>query len=74
MPRVRASACARWADLTAPLQEQLLTDTDDTVRTAALLAHHTGVRMPREVFAALPVPRRALELCRLSPELEAELV
>ncbi|MFJ4832996.1 hypothetical protein ACIP79_24285 [Streptomyces sp. NPDC088747] len=30
--------------------------------------------MPREVFAALPAPRRALEQCRLSPELEAELV
>ncbi|MFJ8229656.1 hypothetical protein ACIQ9E_06795 [Streptomyces sp. NPDC094448] len=44
------------------------------MRTAALLAHHTGVPMPREVFAALPEPRRALERCRLAPELETELV
>ncbi|MFI6409099.1 hypothetical protein [Streptomyces sp. NPDC050548] len=73
-PRVRASACARWEDLAAPLRERLLADTDDAVRTAALLAHHTGVPMPREVFAALPAPRRALEQCRLAPELEAELV
>ncbi|MCX5336312.1 hypothetical protein [Streptomyces sp. NBC_00140] len=73
-PRVRATACARWEDLAAPLRARLLADTDDAVRTAALLAHHTGVPMPREVFAALPAPRRALEQCRLSPELEAELV
>ncbi|MBK3571186.1 hypothetical protein JHN47_46805, partial [Streptomyces sp. MBT62] len=73
-PRVRAAACARWEDLAAPLRERLLADTDDAVRTAALLAHHTGVPMPREVFTALPVPRRALEQCRLAPELEAELV
>lgn len=73
-PRVRAAACARWEDLAAPLWERLLADTDDAVRTAALLAHHTGVPMPREVFAALPAPRRALEQCRLSPELEAELI
>lgn len=74
-PRVRATACARWEDLSAPLRTRLLADTDDSVRTAALLAHHTGVPMPHEVFAALPPPpRRALEQCRLSPELEAELV
>jgi hypothetical protein len=73
-PRVRAAACARWEDLAAPLRERLLADTDDAVRTAALLAHHTGVPMPREVFAALPEPRRALERCRLTPELEADLV
>ncbi|MFE7760460.1 hypothetical protein [Streptomyces sp. NPDC057438] len=73
-PRVRAAVCARWDDLAAPLRERLLADTDDTVRTAALLAHHTGVPMPREIFAALPDPRRALERCRLAPELEAELV
>ncbi|MGY4739687.1 hypothetical protein [Streptomyces sp. ATMOS53] len=73
-PRVRAAACARWEDLAAPLRERLLADTDHAVRTAALLAHHTGVPMPREVFAALPDPRRALERCRLAPDLEAELV
>ncbi|MGW2860051.1 hypothetical protein [Streptomyces sp. NPDC001205] len=73
-PRVRATACARWEDLTAPLRERLLTDPDSAVRTAALLAHHTGVPMPREVFVALPDPRQALERCRLAPELEAELV
>jgi hypothetical protein len=73
-PRVRAAACARWKDLAAPLRERLLADTDDAVRMAALLAHHTGVPMPREVFAALPDPRPALERCRLAPELEAELV
>ncbi|MCX4598145.1 hypothetical protein OG819_54280 [Streptomyces sp. NBC_01549] len=73
-PRVRATACARWEDLAAALRERLLADTDDAVRTAALLAHHTSVPMPREVFAALPAPRRALEQCRLAPELEAELV
>ncbi|MEU6950582.1 hypothetical protein ABZ957_36060 [Streptomyces sp. NPDC046316] len=74
-PRVRATACARWEDLAAPLRARLLADTDDSVRTAALLAHHTGVPMPHEVFAALPpLPRRALERCRLSPELEVELV
>jgi hypothetical protein len=73
-PRVRAAACARWEDLGAPLRARLLADTDDAVRTAARLAHHTGVPMPREVFAALPDPRRALEQCRLAPELEAELV
>ncbi|MFF9870042.1 hypothetical protein ACF1G0_32425 [Streptomyces sp. NPDC013953] len=73
-PRVRATVCARWEDLAAPLRARLLADTDDTVRTAALLAHHTGVPMPREVFAAVPAPRRALEQCRLSPELEGELV
>lgn len=73
-PRVRTAACARWEDLAAPLRERLLADTDDAVRTAALLAHHTGVPMPREVFAALPDPRQALERCRLAPELEAELV
>ncbi|MFF2995946.1 hypothetical protein ACFVTC_15435 [Streptomyces sp. NPDC057950] len=73
-PRVRAAACARWEDLAAPLRARLLADTDDAVRTAALLAHHNGVPMPREVFAALPAPLRALEQCRLSPDLEAELV
>ncbi|MEV5535112.1 hypothetical protein [Streptomyces prunicolor] len=77
-PRVRVAACARWQDLAAPLRVRLLadtdTDTDDAVRTAALLAHHHDVPMPRDVFAALPEPRRALEQCRLSPELEAELV
>nr|WP_203729365.1 hypothetical protein [Streptomyces sp. SID12501] len=73
-PRVRTAACARWEDLAAPLRERLLADTDDEVRTAALLAHHTGLPMPREVFAALRDPRRALERCRLAPELEVELV
>ncbi|MFF3609723.1 hypothetical protein [Streptomyces sp. NPDC002463] len=73
-PRVRAAACARWEDLAAPLRERLLADTDGAVRTEALLAHHTGIPMPREAFAALPAPRRALEECLLSPELEAELV
>ncbi|MFF7777515.1 hypothetical protein ACFZCG_24240 [Streptomyces tanashiensis] len=73
-PRVRATACARWDDLAAPLRARLLADTDDAVRTAALLAHHSGVPMPREVFDSLPQPRHALEQCRLSPELEAELV
>ncbi|WP_406396540.1 hypothetical protein [Streptomyces sp. NBC_00887] len=73
-PRVRATACARWEDLAAPLRARLLADTDGAVRTAALLAHHTRVPMPREVFAALPAPRRALDQCRLSPVLEAELV
>ncbi len=73
-PRVRATACARWEDLAAALRERLLADTDNAVRTAALLAHHTGVPMPREVFAALPAPRHALEQCRLEPELEAELI
>ncbi|MEU5195092.1 hypothetical protein AB0G86_13705 [Streptomyces scabiei] len=73
-PGVREAACVRWDDLTASLRERLLADTDDSVRTAALLAHHTGVPMPREVFAALPDPSRVLERCRLAPELEAELV
>lgn len=73
-PRVRAAACARWEDLAAPLRERLLADGDNTVRTPALLAHHTGAPMPREVFAALPEPQQALEQCRLAPELEAELV
>ncbi|MFE1949292.1 hypothetical protein ACFW9D_02350 [Streptomyces sp. NPDC059524] len=75
-PRVRAAACARWTDLAAPLRTRLLTDADDTVRTAALLAHHThDAPMPHEVFAALPEPRHeALEHCRFSAGLEAELV
>ncbi|MGW6318080.1 hypothetical protein [Streptomyces sp. NPDC055099] len=76
-PPTRTAACARWEDLAAPLRERLLTDTDHTVRTAALLAHHTGVPMPREVFNTLPQPRPALdalERCRLAPELEAELI
>lgn len=73
-PRVRTAACARWGDLAAPSRERLLADTDDAVRTAALLAHHIDVPMPREVFAALPEPRRALERCRLAPVLEAELL
>ncbi|MGW6305746.1 hypothetical protein ACWFRQ_19335 [Streptomyces niveus] len=73
-PRVRAVGCARWDELAAPLRERLLADTDDVVRTAALLAQHTSVPMSREVFTALPAPRRALEQCRLAPELEAELV
>ncbi|KJY35256.1 hypothetical protein [Streptomyces katrae] len=73
-PRVRAAACARWEELGAPQRERLLADTDDAVRTPALLAHHTAAPMPREVFAALPEPRPALEQCRLAPELEAELV
>lgn len=73
-PRVRTAGCGRWEDLAAPLRTRLLADTDSAVRTAALLAHHTDVPMPREVFAALPDPRKALERCRLEPELEAELV
>ncbi|MFG2275793.1 hypothetical protein ACGFNY_39270 [Streptomyces chartreusis] len=73
-PRARAAACARWEDLAAALRERLLADADTAVRTAALLAHHTGAPMPRTVFAALPDPRPALERCRLAPELEAELV
>ncbi|GLF95325.1 hypothetical protein [Streptomyces yaizuensis] len=73
-PLVRAAGCARWDDLATPLRERLLADTDDAVRTAALLAHHAGVPMSREVFTALRDPRRALEQCRLAPGLEAELV
>nr|WP_203691085.1 hypothetical protein [Streptomyces sp. SID12488] len=73
-PRVRVAACARWEDLSAPLRARLLADTDDAVRTAALLAHHHDVPMPRDVFSVLPEPRRALAQCRLGPELEAELV
>lgn len=73
-PRVRRAACGRWDDLPAPLREPLLADADDTVRTAALLAHHRSVPMPREVFAALPDRRRASAECRLAPALEAELV
>lgn len=73
-PRVRATACARWEDLAAPLRERLLADTDDAVRTAALLGHHVGVPMPHEVFTALPAPRRALEQFLLETELEAALV
>ncbi|MFD0352358.1 hypothetical protein ACFVHW_01225 [Streptomyces sp. NPDC127110] len=72
-PRVRAAACARWEELAAPLRDRLLADPDDPVRTAALLAHHTRIPMPREVYAALPEPRRALEACRLEPGLEADL-
>ena len=72
--RVRRAACARWQELAAPLRERLLTDTDHAVRTAALLAHHTDVPLSREVLAALPDSRQALERCRLEPELEAELV
>ncbi|WP_420075673.1 hypothetical protein ACOAKG_00005 [Streptomyces sp. JL3001] len=74
IPGCGAAACARWEDLAAPLRERLLADGDNTVRTPALLAHHTGAPMPREVFAALPEPQQALEQCRLAPELEAELV
>ncbi|MGW4699932.1 hypothetical protein [Streptomyces sp. NPDC004285] len=73
-PRVRAAACTRWEDLAVPLRERLLADTDDRVRTAARLAHHTTTPMPREVFAALPAPQDALEQCRLTRELEAELI
>ncbi|WP_225828042.1 hypothetical protein [Streptomyces naphthomycinicus] len=73
-PPVRAAACKRWEDLAAPLQARLLADTDDTVRTAALLAHHTAVPMPREVFTSLSARRRALEQCCFEAELEAELV
>ncbi|MGW4758972.1 hypothetical protein [Streptomyces chartreusis] len=73
-PRARAAACARWEDLATALRERLLADTDTAVRTAALIAHHTGAPMPRTVFATLPDPRPALERCRLAPELEAELV
>ncbi|NGO78033.1 hypothetical protein G6045_20545 [Streptomyces sp. YC504] len=73
-PRVRAAVCARWEDLAGPLRERLLADTDDAVRRAALLAHHGGVPMPRDVFTALPDQRQALEHCRLAPELEAALV
>ncbi|MFI8534862.1 hypothetical protein ACIGMX_32030 [Streptomyces aquilus] len=72
--RVRKAACARWQELAEPLRERLLTDTDHAVRTAALLAHHTRVPMPRAVFGALLDPQQALERCRLEPELEAELV
>ncbi|RKT02373.1 hypothetical protein BX286_0274 [Streptomyces sp. 3211.6] len=73
-PRVRAAVCARWEELGAPLRERLLADADEAVRTPALLAHHTAAPMSREVFAALPETRPALEKCRLAPGLEAELV
>ncbi|MEW2553484.1 hypothetical protein AB0957_17335 [Streptomyces zhihengii] len=73
-PRVRRAVCGRWDDLPAPLREPLLTDADDTVRTAALLAHHRSVPMPREVLATLPDRQGALEECRFAPALEAELV
>ncbi|MGW7262271.1 hypothetical protein [Streptomyces sp. NPDC054842] len=73
-PQVRAVACGRWEDLAEPLRVRLLADTDDAVRTAALLADHTCTPMPRDVYAALPAPRLALEGCRLAPELETELV
>lgn len=72
--RVRTAACTWWEDLTAPLQGRLLADTDNAVPAAALLAHHTGTPMPREVFAALLAQRHALERCGFEPELEAELV
>ncbi|MFD9716463.1 hypothetical protein [Streptomyces sp. NPDC059076] len=73
-PRVRSAACARWEELAAPLRTRLLADSDHSVRTAALLAHHHDVPMPREVLAGLPAPRLALERCRLVTELEAELI
>ncbi|MEU9731386.1 hypothetical protein [Streptomyces sp. NPDC048002] len=74
-PRVRVTACARWEDLAQPVRDQLLADTQDLVRTEALLAHHThGVPMPREVLNQLPEPRRALQQCCLSSELELHLV
>ncbi|MFE2815469.1 hypothetical protein ACFXGG_34270 [Streptomyces nigra] len=73
-PGVRVAACARWDDLPALPGERLLVDADDTVRAAALLAHHIAVPIPREVLTLLPAPRRALEQCSLAPELEAELV
>ncbi|MGH4030954.1 HEAT repeat domain-containing protein [Actinomycetota bacterium Odt1-20B] len=69
-PSVRAFACRRaWPHLSASERAALLDDPDGEVRVEALLRHHEEHPMPRSVFEAAHLNDRALERCRLAPDL-----
>ncbi|WP_327312486.1 PE-PGRS family protein [Streptomyces sp. NBC_01235] len=71
---VRAAACGpAWPHLDDRAREGLLADPDGSVRTAALLRRHEDHPMPWSVFEALGLPARAVECCRLEPEVAERL-
>ncbi|MFD7260402.1 PE-PGRS family protein [Streptomyces sp. NPDC059874] len=72
---VRVVACrAAWPVLSADRREALLTDEAAGVRTEALLRHHEDQPMPREVFEREEPGERAVEHCRLGPDLVEHLL
>ena len=72
---VRLSACGRaWPHLDGDGRQRLLDDPDAGVRADALILFHREHPMPRAVFDAQDVGKRALEECRLERDLAEHLV
>ncbi|MFI5797791.1 PE-PGRS family protein [Streptomyces sp. NPDC051677] len=71
---VRAAACGpAWPYLADRAREGLLADPEGRVRTAALLKRHEDRPMSWSVFEALGLPDRAVQDCRLEPDLAERL-
>lgn len=75
VPAVRAAACAAaWSHLTPPLQEELLSDAAENVRTVAWLRYHQDHLLDEDGFERLGhTAGKALDTCRLAPELAVRL-
>ncbi|WP_329389311.1 PE-PGRS family protein [Streptomyces sp. NBC_01351] len=72
---VRAAACrTAWSVLSADRREALRTDAAAGVRTEALLRHHEDEPLSREAYAREEPGERALEHCRLGPDLVEHLL
>jgi hypothetical protein len=73
-PAVRASACRpAWPHLGGPARRKLLADPDGKVRAEALLRHHRDQPLSRAVFEPEDLGERAVETCRLEPDLAEHL-
>ncbi|MFD5097463.1 PE-PGRS family protein [Streptomyces albidochromogenes] len=76
-PTVRSAVCGSpWTRLTPETRARLLADTDEPVRTEALLAHHRSAPMPRSVFDTLTTEQardRATRQCVLTRALAQRL-
>ncbi|MET9376499.1 PE-PGRS family protein [Streptomyces sp. NPDC002992] len=75
VPAVRAAACdPAWPHLPPSVREDLLTDPDAHVRTAALLRHHQDHPLDEDGFERLGgTAGKALDTCRLAPGPAARL-
>ncbi|MEV7520476.1 PE-PGRS family protein [Streptomyces sp. NPDC091371] len=72
---VRDLVCrTAWPVLSAERRKALLTDEAARVRTAALLWHHRDEPLSREVFVREELGERAVEDCRLGPDLVEHLL
>ncbi|MEU8438558.1 PE-PGRS family protein [Streptomyces sp. NPDC029216] len=74
-PTVRATACrTAWPALPAGRRRALLADASTAVRVAARLRHHADVPLSREDFEGEALGERAVERCRLAPDLVDHLL